>query len=59
MAQEIISQSRDEISAIDLPSIGESWVQRFLYRQLELATVLSIIIEAARIKEVSKDRLVK
>ena len=63
MAQEIINQSRGEISAnnqsIDLSVIGESWVQRFLHRHPELATVLSTTIEAARIKEVSKDRLVK
>jgi len=39
------------------PSIGDSWVQRFIHRHPELETACSRAIEAARIKDITKEDL--
>ena len=41
------------------PAIGDSWVQRFLHRHPHLATTISCTIEAARLKETSKQAIDK
>ena len=41
------------------PAIGNSWVQRFLHRHTELATAICCTIEAARIKETTKEAIDK
>ena len=42
-----------------LPYIGDTWVQRFLHRNPQLATVISCTIEAARLKETTKEAIEK
>jgi hypothetical protein len=44
------------IPAFRLP-IGDSWVQRFIHRHFDLETAFSRTIEAARVKEVTKEAL--
>ena len=41
------------------PAIGDSWVQRFLHRHPYLAITISCTIEAARLKETSKQAIDK
>ena len=59
LAEEIRSSRNNpsEIYPSCQPSIGESWVQRFIHRHPELETACSHAIEAARIKDVTKENL--
>ena len=51
-----VNASESEISPCQ-PAIGDSWVQRFIHRHPELETACSRAIEAARIKDVTKEDL--
>ena len=60
LAEEIRSSRQaqknpSEVSPSCQPSIGESWIQRFIHRHPELETACSRAIEAARIKDVTKE----
>ena len=58
LAEEIRSNrlSQNEPRKMDF-SIGDSWVQRFIHRHPELGTACSHTIEAARIKDVTREDL--
>ena len=64
MAEEIRQQRVESINEadcvlVDYPPIGEGWVSRFLGRYPFMATKLSRVIEAARIKDVSSELILE
>ena len=57
----LISRQRDSTTSGPSfhPYIGDTWVQRFLHRNPQLATVISCTIEAARLREMMKEAIEK
>jgi len=54
----LISRYRDSAKPPSFHAyIGDTWVQRFLHRNPRLATVISCTIEAARLKETTKEAI--
>ena len=56
LAEEIRSTRLNDPSPVHF-AIGDSWVQRFIHRHPEFETACSQTIEAARIRDVTKDGL--
>ena len=57
----MISRQRDSTTSGPSfhPYIGDTWVQRFLHRNPQLATVISCTIEAACLKETTEEAIEK
>lgn len=54
----LISRHDDSANPSSLPPyIGDTWVQRFLHRNPQLVTIISCTIEAARLKETTKEAI--
>ena len=62
MAEEIRNRhvaniNDNSIELVSYPSIGSSWVQRFLHRHQHLKTVIGVPIEAARMRDTSQEAI--
>jgi hypothetical protein len=51
-----IQNDPSNISPLHL-TIGDSWAQRFMHRHPDLETIFTSTIEAARLKEITKEAL--
>jgi Tc5 transposase DNA-binding domain/helix-turn-helix, Psq domain len=57
--QRVLGVNDDDVQLVNYDSIGRNWVSRFLSRHPELKSARRKCIEAARIKDVSVERLIK
>ena len=58
MAQEILTRRQIKLDPnANIHTLGEQWVPRFLQRHPELQSVIGCTIEAARVKEVTKETI--
>src|SRR5271163_1408380 len=55
----VLSVNNDDIQLVHYEAFGKDWVARFMSRHPQLASARRKLIEAARIKDVSVERLTK
>ena len=57
--QYVRSINADGIECVSYPSIGKQWANRFLARHPDLKSTVEVGIDAVRVKDVTKERLLK